>query len=88
MHKANPDESLPVGEAHFHIMVDVGCVDHSAVIPGPSDQATAEGYLHMGDGSDTRQIELEPGTYELCAQLGDGIHQGFGQTDTITVTVE
>jgi len=77
-----------VGEAHFHILVDIGCADDGALIPGPSDEATADGYRHFGSGVSAAELDLEPGTYSLCLQLGDGIHQAFGATDTITITVE
>jgi hypothetical protein len=83
-----PADAPAVGEGHFHIVVDIGCVDDGEFLPGPSDEATAQGYLHFGDGSTERELELEPGTYELCLQLADGVHQAFGATDTITVTVE
>ena len=77
-----------VGEGHLHVMADIGCYDSGEVIPGPSDEDEAEGRFHLGDGSDSREIDLEPGTYELCVQLGDGTHHAFGETETITVTVE
>jgi hypothetical protein len=77
-----------VGEGHLHVLVDIGCYDGGEVIPGPSDEDEAEGRFHLGDGSDAREIDLEPGTYELCVQLADGVHQAFGATETITVTVE
>ncbi len=77
-----------VGEAHLHVMADIGCYETGELIPGPSDEDEAEGRFHLGDGSDSREIDLEPGTYELCVQLGDGIHTAFGDTETITVTVE
>lgn len=80
-----------VGEGHLHVIADVtglGCYDDGEVIPGPSDAAEEEGIFHLGDGSDSREIELDPGTYELCVQLGDGPHRAFGATEVITVTVE
>ncbi len=77
-----------VGEGHLHVMVDIGCYATGESIPGPSEQDEAEGRFHLGDGSDSRQIDLEPGTYELCVQLGDGVHTAFGATETITITVE
>jgi hypothetical protein len=83
-----PADAPAVGEAHFHINVDIGCVADGNFIPGPSDEATAQGHIHFGDGSTERELELEPGTYELCLQLADGVHQAFGATDTITITVE
>jgi hypothetical protein len=77
-----------VGEGHLHVLVDRGCFEDGAVIPGPSEEDEADGIFHLGDGSDSRELPLEPGTYELCVQLGDGIHTAYGQTETITVTVE
>jgi hypothetical protein len=77
-----------LGEAHFHILVDLGCADEGEFLPGPGDEAEAQGYYHFGDGSTEAELELEPGTYELCLQLADGVHAAFGQTDTIEVTVE
>ena len=83
-----PADAPRVGEAHFHINVDIGCVAPGEVIPGPSEEATEQGYLHFGDGSTQAELDLEPGTYELCLGLADGVHFAFGETDTITITVE
>jgi hypothetical protein len=83
-----PADAPAVGEGHLHVTVDIGCVGDGEVLPGPSEEATEEGYYHFGDGSTSAEIDLEPGTYELCLQLGDGAHLAFGQTDTITITVE
>jgi hypothetical protein len=77
-----------VGEGHLHVMADIGCVESGELLPGPGDEAEAEGYFHLGDGSDARELPLEPGEYELCVQLADGFHRAFGQTETIRVTVE
>jgi hypothetical protein len=77
-----------VGEGHLHVMVDIGCVTDGEIIPGPGDEAEADGYYHLGDGSDSRDLGLEPGDYELCVQLADGFHIAFGETQTINVTVE
>jgi hypothetical protein len=77
-----------VGEGHFHVVVDIGCYDDGEAIPGPSDEDEEEGRFHLGDGSDARTLDLEPGTYELCVQLADGFHTAFGETETIEITVE
>ena len=76
------------GEGHLHVMADIGCYDTGERIPGPTPEDEAEGRFHLGDGSDSRDIDLAPGTYELCVQLGDGVHTAFGGTQTISVTVE
>ena len=83
-----PAGAPAVGEGHFHVMVDIGCYDGGENIPGPSDEDEEEGRFHLGDGSDARTLDLEPGTYELCVQLADGFHAAFGETETIEITVE
>jgi hypothetical protein len=77
-----------IGEAHFHILVDVGCAEEGEFLPGPGEEAEAEGYYHFGDGSTEAELELEPGTHELCLQLADGVHAAFGEPDVIEITVE
>ncbi|MPZ89411.1 MAG: DUF4399 domain-containing protein [Nitriliruptorales bacterium] len=77
-----------VGEGHLHVIVDQGCLEDGEVVPGPSDSAEAEGYHHFGDGSTSGEIDLEPGTYELCLQIADGPHRVYGSADEITITVE
>lgn len=83
-----PAGAPAVGEAHFHIMRDIPCVDTGTLIPGPSEEDAEAGYLHFGDGSTEAALDLAPGEYTLCIQLGDGAHVGFGDTQTITITVE
>jgi hypothetical protein len=77
-----------VGEGHFHVAVDIGCIDEGELIPGPSEEAEAMGHYHFGDGSTEAELDLEPGDYELCVQLADGIHVAYGDTETINITVE
>lgn len=77
-----------VGEGHVHVLVDRGCPELGEAIPGPDEEAEAEGIFHLGDGSSTTDLELDPGEHELCVQLGDGAHQAFGATDELQLTVE
>lgn len=76
------------GEGHAHVLVDQGCPAPGDILPGPSDDAEADGIFHLGDGSSTIELDLEPGDHDLCAQLGDGAHRAFGATDEIQLTVE
>lgn len=71
------------GAGHFHIMVDVGCVEPGETIPADSEQ-----HLHFGDGSTEATVELDPGEHTLCLQVGDGAHTALDATDEITITVE
>lgn len=76
------------GGGHLHVMADIGCYATGESIPGLSDVDEAAGRFHLGTGGDSREIDLEPGTYELCVQLAESVHTAFGATETITVTVE
>lgn len=67
---------------HFHIMVDEGAVETGEVIP--SDET----HLHFGDGSSRTVLDLDPGTYELTLQVGDGQHRALPLTDAVEVTVQ
>ena len=70
------------GAGHFHVMIDVPCVQAGDVIPADSR------HLHFGDGATEATLELPPGDYTLCLQAGDGLHSALDLTDVITVTVE
>ncbi|MGH2427676.1 MAG: DUF4399 domain-containing protein [Candidatus Limnocylindria bacterium] len=77
-----PAGEVQEGAGHFHVMVDVGCMEPGEVIPADDD------HLHFGDGSTETSIELEPGEHTLCLQVGDGVHTALDATHEITVTVE
>ncbi len=69
------------GEAHFHVLVDDGCLTPGVVI-GDDDA------VHVGSGEASVEIELSPGPHKLCVQLGDGFHVAIAVTDTIDVIVD
>lgn len=77
-----PAGEVQEGTGHFHVMVDVGCVEPGEVIPSDDD------HLHFGDGSSETSVELEPGEHTLCLQVGDGLHTALDATHEITITVE
>ena len=70
------------GAGHFHIMVDVDCLEPGETIP-EDDQ-----HLHFGDASMEASIDLTPGEHTLCLQVGDGRHTALDATDQITITVQ
>jgi len=46
--------------------------------------------VHFGDGSSVYETQLDPGTYKLALQAGDGEHrtlEGDGYCDVINITV-
>ena len=69
------------GEGHFHIRIGNGCMPAGKVLP--TDDQT----VHVGTGASTKEIDLPPGEYELCTQIGDGFHVGTNVTDTVTIRV-
>ena len=66
---------------HYHVIADSGCVEEGAPIAKDAD------HVHFGGGQDSGAIYLEPGTHELCLQVGDGVHTALDVTDRITITV-
>ncbi len=77
-----PAGEVRPGAGHFHLMVDVPCVEPGTVIPADDE------HLHFGDGSTTATLDLEPGERTVCLQAGDGFHSALDLTDTVTITVE
>jgi hypothetical protein len=79
------------GEGHFHILIDTPCTEGGEVIPHDAD------HRHFNDGETEAELELEPGTYNLCLQVGDGEDVAFAsdepgavadKTHQIQITVE
>ncbi len=70
------------GAGHFHLMINVPCVSPGETIPRD------EQHLHFGNGDTAASLDLDPGTYRLCLQAGDGLHTALDLTDEITITVE
>lgn len=66
---------------HFHVIADDGCVDPGAAVARDAD------HVHFGGGQSEGKIYLEPGTHELCLQVGDGEHVALRATDRVTVEV-
>jgi hypothetical protein len=76
----------PAGEVHadaghFHVIADDGCVTPGEPVAKDAD------HLHFGKAQTEGKIYLEPGTHELCLQVGDGAHSALAPTDTVSVEV-
>jgi hypothetical protein len=69
------------GEGHFHVMVDVPCVETGTIIP--SDDS----HLHFGEAQLEADLELTPGTHTLCLQVADGLHTALDITHVVSVTI-
>ena len=69
------------GSGHFHLVVDLPCVDEGTSIPKDVN------HVHFGKGQTEATVFLPAGHHELCLQVGDGVHVAQDITDTITVEV-
>jgi Domain of unknown function (DUF4399) len=69
------------GAGHFHVIADAGCVAEGESIVRDAD------HVHFGAGQSEGVIYLEPGTHELCLQVGNGVHVALDITDRVTVDV-
>ncbi len=76
-----PAGEVSEGTGHFHVIVDVGCVEEGKTIPN------GENYIHLGKAQKQVELNLTPGPHELCLQAGDGVHTALNLTDIITITV-
>jgi hypothetical protein len=69
--------------AHFHLGVDTDCLPVGTVIP------KANPWVHFGDGKNTIDMQLSPGSHKLVVQAGDDKHATMtGLCETITVNVQ
>ena len=76
----------PAGEAvegsgHFHLIVDLPCVDEGVSIVKDTQ------HVHFGKGQTEATVYLPAGSHELCLQVGDGVHVAQDITDRITVEI-
>jgi hypothetical protein len=69
------------GAGHFHVIADAPCVAEGESIVRDAD------HVHFGAGQSEGVIYLEPGTHELCLQVGNGVHVALDITDSITIDV-
>ncbi len=69
------------GAGHFHVIADAGCVDVGDAIAKDGD------HVHFGKAQASGTIYLEPGSHDLCLQVGDGVHEALDITDTVTLEV-
>ena len=68
--------------AHYHLGVDTDCLPAGTVIP------KANPWVHFGDGKNTIDMQLSPGSHKLVVQAGDDKHATMtGLCETITVNV-
>ena len=75
--------SVRPNTGHFHLGVDTDCLPAGSVIP------KANPWVHFGDGKNTIDMQLSPGSHKLVVQAGDDKHATMtGLCETITVNVQ
>jgi hypothetical protein len=79
-----PAGEAQAGAGHHHVLVNQEPVAAGEEIP------FTRRHIHLNKGQSEIEITLQPGTYKLTAQAGDGTHKSLGSTysQTITVTVK
>lgn len=71
------------GIAHHHVGVRGECLAPGTVIPRDNPE-----WIHFGDGSNTIDMQLEPGEYTFVIQAGNDLHEAIeGLCETIHFTV-
>ena len=76
-----PAGEVHEGAGHFHVMVDVACLEPGEIIP-KDDQ-----HVHLGTGQTETELTLAPGEHTLCLQAADGLHTALDITREVTFTV-
>lgn len=72
------------GTGHHHLIIDADLPPMDAPIPAN------ENYIHFGDGSTSKELELPPGEHKLRLLLGDYKHVPHEPpvySDVLTITV-
>ena len=71
------------GVGHYHLGVNAECLPAGEIIP------KADPWIHLGDGSDGMEVQLEGGEYRFSVQIGDDEHRTIeGLCETITIRME
>ena len=79
----DPLETVRASVGHYHLGVGTECLPVGEIIP------MADPWIHFGDGSNTIEVQLEPGEYRMSVQIGDDEHRTLeALCETITVRVE
>ncbi len=82
--KVTPAGDKTPKSGHHHILINQGPIPDGEEIPFTRRQ------IHLSKGQTEIELKLQPGTYKLTAQFGDGDHKSLGEklSRTINVTVK
>lgn len=69
------DGTVRPGYGHHHVLVDPSAEEVAAITSGAGAALPKDAtHIHLGDGSNCKEIELTPGKHELVAVVADGAH--------------
>ena len=76
-------ETARPGVGHFHVGIDVPCVDDGKTIVKGTPS-----WVHFGKGDSEIDMQLTPGKHKLALQFADDLHNAIkGMCTEITVNV-
>lgn len=82
--KVTPAGDKTPNSGHHHVLINQGPVASGEEIP------FTRRHVHLSKGQTEIELKLQPGTYKLTAQFGDGDHKSMGESlsRTISITVK
>jgi hypothetical protein len=82
--KVAPAGDKTPNTGHHHILVNQDAIEAGEEIP------FTRRHIHLSKGQTEIEITLQPGSYKLTAQFGDGDHKSLGPklSRTISITVK
>lgn len=66
----------------FWLVVDQECVAVGETLP-----VDRPGHHRVPDGADTAELDLAPGTHEVCLQFADATNVAYYEIDDVTISV-
>jgi hypothetical protein len=80
-YRLKPAGELKNKTGHHHLLINEGSILEGTAIP--SDKK----HLHFGNGQTETELDLDPGKYILTLQLGDGMHQSYGENLSSSINI-
>ena len=76
-----PAGQVKEGFGHHHILINQEFWPVGEVIP------MSDSTIHFGKGQTDTSLELDPGTYTISPQFGDGVHASYGKDMAASIKI-